>query len=134
LGLSKQSNNRSEQGSKRDASLNLYPVCFYVLKMFLKKFKILLFFSLFKINFFFVFADHFDIHVKINLQNKKNMVFLYPYKFGGIPTVLVSRPRLKMQKPVQLQSLQNSQGVGAKLKNTRIKEINNRTNLITTNS
>jgi hypothetical protein len=35
-------------------------VCFCVLKMFLKKFKIFLFLSLFQINIFLVFLDHFD--------------------------------------------------------------------------
>jgi hypothetical protein len=35
-------------------------VCFCVLKLFLKKFKFFLFFSLLQINMFLIFLDHFD--------------------------------------------------------------------------
>jgi len=46
------------------------PVCFYVLKAFLKKIKIFLL----QINIFFMFLDHFDmIILKKNLKIKKKL-------------------------------------------------------------
>jgi hypothetical protein len=44
----------------KDICGKFYPVCFYVLKVFLKKIKNFLFFSLLQINICLVFLDHFD--------------------------------------------------------------------------
>jgi hypothetical protein len=46
-------------------------VCFYVLKIFLKKFKIFLFYFYFKLIFFIVFLDHFEKNL-INTDIKNN--------------------------------------------------------------
>jgi len=46
------------------------PVCFYILKVFLKKIEFYLFLSLLQINIFLIFSDHFDVLIsKIILKN-----------------------------------------------------------------
>jgi uncharacterized RDD family membrane protein YckC len=49
-------------------------ICFCILKMFLKKIEIFLFFLL-QINIFLIFSDHFDVLVsKIIFKNKKILI------------------------------------------------------------
>jgi len=51
-----------ETYKRRELSLSPFdPICFYILKIFLKNLNFILFFSLLQINIFLIFLNHFDV-------------------------------------------------------------------------